>query len=296
MIVLLLTTKNEADVLRLNLEHHLSWGIDHVVVCDNESTDDTADVVASFGDAATRLVFHDFAVRQKIRMRGLEQVKARYPGEVVWAGVSDTDEFHWAPGVTLPDLLAPAPADVVCATFHQKLYLPTELDAETGPVYARQLHRTTGPDSPLHASYREGKSFYRTSWLRKITHEHRSHLVPHEEWGPSEPTVHHYMIRDEDQFVQKVRRLTSWRERKGLHSKLWYHKLRRLVGIPLPPFVAGFKAEWWDVYRRGGEAGLRRYYRDEYRVQTQDVPGHIERGELVRDDAFAAYRRAHDRT
>ena len=43
MIVLLLTTKNEAEVLRLNLEHHLSWGVDHVVVCDNDSTDDTPD-------------------------------------------------------------------------------------------------------------------------------------------------------------------------------------------------------------------------------------------------------------
>lgn len=292
MIVLLLTTKNEAEVLRLNLEHHLSWGVDHVVVCDNDSSDDTPDVVRSFGDQATRLHFEDFAVRQKVRMRGLLQVQERYRGEVVWAGVSDTDEFHWAPDTTLPELLAPAPDEVVCATFHQKLFLPTGLDAEEGPVYARQLHRTGGPDSPLHTSYREGKSFYRTSWLRKITHEHRSHLVPHDEWGPELPTVHHYMIRDEDQFVQKVRRLTAWRERKGLNSKLWYHKLRRLIGIPLPPFVAGFKAEWWDVLKRGGESGLRDYYRDVYRVQADAIPGHLASGALVRDDAFAAFRAA----
>jgi len=90
-----------------------------------------------------------------------------------------------------------------------------------------------------------------------------------------------------------VRRLTSWRERKGLRSRLWYHKARRLLGIPLPPYVAGFKSEWWNVYRDGGEDGLRRYYRASYRVQAADVERQVATGALVRDDAFAEWRAAH---
>ena len=87
MIALLLTTKNEADVLRLNIAHHLSWGVDHVAVADNESSDATQDVLREFGDAVSTEVFHDFAVRQTVRMRLLERLRARHALD--WVGVSE---------------------------------------------------------------------------------------------------------------------------------------------------------------------------------------------------------------
>ena len=291
MIVLLLTSKNEADVLRLNLEHHLSYGVDHVCVADNESDDHTQDVIREFGTHASTAVFHDFAVRQKVRYALLERVRARHRS-VAWIGVSDTDEFHWMAGATLPEYLAETPSDVPALTCRQKLFLPTADDAESGPVHHRQRHRTTGPESPLHTSYREGKTFYRAAWLTRIDHEHRSRRLEGEIVSPPAPTVHHYMIRDENQFVMKVRRLTAWRERDGLRSKLWYHKLRRAFGIPLPPHVAGFKSEWWNVYAAGGEEGLRSYYRDTYRLQTRDLPRLIADSAIVEDHAFADWRAA----
>ncbi len=290
MIALLLATKDEAEVLRLNIAHHLSWGVDHVAVADNESSDGTQDVLREFGEAVSTAVFHDFALRQGVRTRLLDGLRSRHGRSLTWIGVSDTDEFHWAPGTTLPDLLAEAPQDVVAVNCRQKLFLPTAVDSDHGAVYTRQHYRTTGPDSPLHTSYREGKSFYREPWLKVISSEHLCREAPLPHWSPAVPTVHHYMIRDEDQFVMKVRRLTSWRERKGLKSKLWYHKLRRLFGAPLPPFVAGFKSEWWTVYRDGGEDGLRRYYRDTYCIQADALDGHVARGELIHDIAFADWR------
>ncbi len=290
MIVLLLTTKNEADVLRENLEHHLSYGVDHVAVADNASEDATQDVLREFGAHVSSEVFDDFAVRQEVRTRLLARVRERHGAALAWVGVSDTDEFHWAEGRTLPELLAEAPADAPALTCHQKLFLPTEDDAAEGPVHRRQLHRTSGPESPLHTSYREGKTFYRAAWLERVDHEHRSPRLPPPVHTAPTPTVHHYMIRDEDQFVMKVRRLTAWRERSGLRSKLWYHRLRALLGIPLPPYVAGFKSEWWDVWRSGGEPGLRRYYRERYRVQSRDIPRLVAEGALVRDAAFATWR------
>lgn len=291
MIVMLLTTQNEADVLRLNIEHHLSWGIDHVVVCDNRSTDHTQDVVAAFGDRVSTTVFEDFHERQRIRTEALERVKQAHPGAVEWVGVSDTDEFFWAPDVTMKEVLAEVPGDILGATFHQKLFLPTEVDPAEGPVYARQLYRTGNYKTPLHRSYREGKTFYRASWLERVTNEHRANELPHAEWSPDDWMVHHYMVRDEDQFLMKVRRLTSWRQRRGIKSKRWYHKAREALGMsPEKPFVAGFKEEWWDVLENEGEDGLRRYYRTKYRIQEADLAGHLESGDLVYDDAFANYR------
>src|SRR5437867_681302 len=96
MIVLLLVTQNEADMLRLHLEHHLTWGVDHVCVADNASTDETAEVARSFGSAVTHVRFDDFGERQRVRTRMLRDLDLRF-GRAAWVGVSDTDEFWWAP-------------------------------------------------------------------------------------------------------------------------------------------------------------------------------------------------------
>jgi len=296
MIVMLLTTKDEGEVLEQNLRHHLAWGADHVGVADNESADDTPERLRAFGDSVTTERFRDFADRQEVRMRLLARIQERHGGKVAWAGVSDTDEFLWMPGTDLRGILAAAPSEVVCVSFHQKLFLPTEGDPAEGPVYLRQTWRTTSYESPLHTSWVRGKSFYRTSWLREIASEHRNEDVPHPWWGPDVPVVHHYMIRDEDQFVMKVRRLTSWRPRTGLSSRLWWHRLRAAVGLPPEkPHVAGFKEEWWNAYAEGGEEGLRRYYRTNYRIQAADLPRHEAAGHLVRDTAFAEWMRSRER-
>lgn len=294
MIVLLLTTRNECDVLRLNLQHHLGWGVDHVCVADNASEDATAEVVRAFGRSVSYVRFGDFARRQSVRTHMLREAEARH-GRAAWVGVSDTDEFWWTPAAGAPHLLRDVPADVPCATFRQKLFLPSESDAPSGPVYARLLHRAGSERSRLFRSYPEGKSWYRGAALRRVASEHRNPDVPGAVWWHPEPALHHYMIRDEDQFVMKVRRLAAWRPRTGLASKRWYHRVRALSGMRPPrPFVAAFKREWWDVFERGGEAALREYFRTSYRVRTEDLPRHLEAGELVRDTAFAEFRAAAD--
>jgi glycosyl transferase family 2 len=294
MIVLLLVTQNEAEMLRLHLAHHLAWGVDHVCVADNESTDATAEVARSFGSAVTHLRFADFGERQRVRTRMLRDLDARF-GRAQWVGVSDTDEFWWTPRENASALLADVPAEVPCATFRQKLFLPTELDAPTGSVYARLTHRVARESSPLFRSYHEGKSFYRGATLHRVGHEHRNKDVPGPVWWHPEAAVHHYMIQDEDQFVLKVSRLTSWQPRSGLLSKQWFHRLRAAIGLPpARPFAVGFKREWWDIWEKGGEPAVRAYYRTKYRIPAAELPQLLASGELVHDPAFAEYRAARD--
>src|SRR4051812_13454597 len=106
MIVLLLVTQNEAELLRWNLHHHLAWGVDHVAVADNNSTDDTPDIVRELGDAASYQRFDDFHDRQLVRTAMLDAIRERHPVE--WAGVADTDEFFWGPGPGMAGVLAAA--------------------------------------------------------------------------------------------------------------------------------------------------------------------------------------------
>jgi hypothetical protein len=292
LIALLLTTHNESSMLRLNIEHHLAWGIDHVAVCDNMSADDTPDVIRKFGASASSIRFKDFRARQAIRMEALNKLKMRH--SVEWAGVADTDELFWRPEGGMKELLRDVPRDVVAVTFHQKLFLPTELDPVDGSVHERRVYRTSSYSSALHSGWVMGKTFYRASWLRKITHEHFCPEVPHSPWGPPEPVVHHYMIQDEDQFVLKVRRLESWRQRSGLSLKRFvlYHRLRGWLGLDPLLKINERKKEWWSIYMRAGEGGLREYYRQQYVVSAQDVVRYVASGDLVRDAAFADWNRA----
>jgi hypothetical protein len=289
VIVLLLTSQNEAEMLAWNLRHHLEWGIDRIAVADNASTDGTQDVIRGFGDAVSSVVFDDFHTRQAVRMQMLDAIKARHA--VDWVGVSDTDEFWFAPGVHMPDLLAGTPDDVVAVNFDAKLFVPTALDGIDGPVMARRHYRTTN-QGPLHTSYVAGKSFYRAAWLQAIGDEHLDRSVPHERYRHDVAAVHHYMVRDEDQFVQKVTRLISWApdERRGLGARL---ALRRRAVDPrsreLPSWSAPFKKEWWRVYQEGGDNAVRRYYRERYTLSADAVTEHVTAGDLAFDDAFADY-------
>ena len=281
MIILFVLTRNEGEMLRLNLAHHLAWGFDHVAVADNESTDATQDVLQEFGDAVTAMSIHE-PDRSAALSVLLPRIEERH-GALEWVGVSDTDEFWWTPDATLRSTLARIPDRLVAVNSDQKLFLNTQLDAVTGPVYCRRTFRTTGTHSPLHTSYHKGKSLYRGAWLRQhpLLNPHWSVNVPHAVWRFERPLVHHYMIDGEESFVEKVKALERWNPRVRGSSER---------GDPVA--VSAFKTAWWRVYEAKGEAGLRDYYREEYVVSAGNLPIHIARGEVVEDLEFADFKRS----
>ena len=57
----------------------------------------------------------------------------------------------------------------MAVNFDMKLYLPTTLDPPNVPVFMSRIYRSGVADSPLHTSYRVGKTFYRSRWLTEIT-------------------------------------------------------------------------------------------------------------------------------
>ncbi len=131
----------------------------------------------------------------------------------------------------------------------------------------------------------------RSDWLTQITNEHWCPEVPHEEFRHVEPAVHHYMIQSEDQFVQKVTRLPSWLHRpKGFFAR---RKWDRTPDIEreLPKRMGPSKREWWGVYQRGGEEGVREYYRTVYTLVGERREAAIADGSLVADPGFADYAR-----
>ena len=268
-----MVTRNEAELLRLNLAHHLAWGFDHAAIADNRSTDATRDVLLSFGDRVTSMTVEDPNDRFAALRTLVAEIELRH-GTVSWVAQSDTDEFWWAPGETFAAVVSRAPERIMSIHSNQKLFLPTESDPTSGPVYGRMTFRTSGPNSPLHTSYRGGKSIYRGVWAREheITSAHGCPRVPADQRAhTSGRLVHHYMIDGEDSFAQKVESLSRW----GVRARL-----------------GAFKQEWRRIYDEGGEAAVREYYRTRYVISRDALPGHVERGELLRDTGFAEYMAA----
>lgn len=281
MLALFIVTRNEGELLRLNLDHHLRSGFDHVLIADNESTDCTQDVIASFGSAVTSMP----VVRPNDRYEALGLLARRIESRLAhdsWIAFSDTDEFWWAPKPSLRALLDRVAPEVVLVNSQAKLYVPTGIDAVTGPVYMRMHHCATQPDAPPYAGYTNGKSVYRAAWVLRyrVTSAHLCQKVPPGlRRQTSVAIVHHYMIDGADDFVKTVASLDRW-------------------GMVLEPTAPGLppaandrlgetKKLWWRVYRQGGEAALREYYRSSYVVPASELPARIDAGRIVRDDAFA---------
>jgi len=288
MIVLLVNTQNEAELLRWNIQHHLDWGFDHVAVSDNESTDDTAEVVQGLGDAVSYRRYSRFKDRLKVRTAMLDELRAHHT--VDWVLVLDGDEFFWVPDAAGPrDILRGTPDDVVAVNFDMKLFLPTTMDPPGLPVFMSRIYRATSSTSSLHSSYRAGKTFYRANWLRRVTNDHWNPDVPHRLFRHKYPAVHHYMIESEENFIIKVKRLPN--ENHYTNPLKWLKWKIITPGGELPRWTNRSKQEWFRVYSREGDAGLRAYYRSIYTLSEDRVREAVADGALMRDAGFAEFTR-----
>lgn len=291
MNILFVVTRNEADLLRLNLAHHLEWGFDHAAIADDESTDATRDVLRAFGDAVTIAAVCGPSKRFLALRQLLRTIEERH-GEAQWVAVSDTDEFWWGPSLDLRALLRSIPRNILGVNAQQKLFLPTAIDLADGPVMCRRLYRTTRTDIPLHTSYVRGKSLYRASWLRGTTLDdnHRTKAIAPAAWlDVGTPFVHHYMIDGEEAFVAKVKS----RLRHDPSLKALADERRALRDDEAARYkFRRFKRTWWDLYATRGEEGLRNHYRTSYLISEQGLRTHLASGDLVLDRAFADFMRA----
>jgi hypothetical protein len=289
MIVVFITTRDEADLLKDWIAYYLAYGVDHIVVADNKSKDHTQDIIRSFGDAVTSVVYADFNDSHKIMTRCLSDFKERY-GTPDWLTMLDTDEFMWSRQGNLVEILAEVPPDDPSVMFKQKLFAVTACDGPTGPVFHRQLWRLV-PESPLFFSYRRGKSFFRGAGFEYFFSSHSHPAIPRRcEWP--EPVIHHYPIRSEDQFIQKVLYLSEEKVRPRRGNKYGVDRIRRLLGLH-PRRRNEHKLHWFDILREAGVEGLRRHYRDQVLISREQVDQLAAGGEIIRDTQFADWMNKH---
>jgi Glycosyl transferase family 2 len=107
-----LKVRDEGDILEANLRFHHAIGVDHFVVTDNGSTDETPEILGRYVDAGLAHVIHEPSA--DLRKRGADWLTnmARFAATelgAAWVLHTDADEFWWPLRGTLAEALAAIP-------------------------------------------------------------------------------------------------------------------------------------------------------------------------------------------
>lgn len=104
--------RNEADIIRVNVLHHLSLGLDCLLIVDNGSTDGTDRELQRLSrDRRVRWHRDDSPYRQSEIITGLARDAFRSGAD--WVLPLDADEFWWAPHGKFTDVLALSTAGAI---------------------------------------------------------------------------------------------------------------------------------------------------------------------------------------
>ena len=111
----IVVVRNEADVIRLSILHHLALGLDRVLVIDNGSSDGTLGVLEQLHRDDPRV--HWWFDPGPFRQVSLRTVLARtaYWEGADWVVPFDADEFWWVDGGDLRAVLAASDAGALRA-------------------------------------------------------------------------------------------------------------------------------------------------------------------------------------
>lgn len=196
-----LAVKNEADIITGTLEHLDSEQVDGIVVCDNDSSDDTRDLIAGFARTAScRVVVlddHEIGYWQSQRMTRLAQVAADHDAD--WIVPVDADECWYAPEPLGPWLSGQDPRiRVIGAELWN--HWATAVDPDEPNPYLRMSWRAAEPGALPKVCAR---------WRPGMVIDQGNHSVSFEgsrlEASGAQVHIRHFPYRSADQFVAKAR-------------------------------------------------------------------------------------------
>ena len=99
-----MAVRNEADIVGINVAHHLAAGLDRILVADNGSTDGTAELLEGLSrDGGVRWTSAEGAFRQSELTSAL--AREAFLQGADWVVPIDADEFFQAPGGDLREVL-----------------------------------------------------------------------------------------------------------------------------------------------------------------------------------------------
>jgi hypothetical protein len=199
-----LLVRNEADIVQANLDYHLAQGVDHVIVTDHGSSDETPEMLRAYEERGTVTALRDEGEEHHQSMRVTRMARiALTQQRADWVIHNDADEFWWPLVGTLRDVFAAIPREYGQIEVQRRNFLPRPDRPE--PFYSRLI-------------YREPQSLNGIGRPLEPKVAHRPHpdvvVAPGNHWisGPDlRPApaaelleIFHYPMRSYEQFERKV--------------------------------------------------------------------------------------------
>jgi glycosyltransferase involved in cell wall biosynthesis len=210
--------RNEADIIRINVLHHLSQGVDRFLILDNGSSDGTVDILSELSRSHPlewRLAAGPY--RQHHLVTGL--ARAAFIQGADWVVPIDADEFWYAPGSSIREVLASTDAGALRA---QVVNFVQRRDQQTTTSDAllhmtRRVARPAGPVERI-AELVESEEVsyvgiqYTPKWIGRasarleigIGHHYLVNIEDHRSRDTADIVCLHAPLRSRDVFLQKL--------------------------------------------------------------------------------------------
>jgi glycosyltransferase involved in cell wall biosynthesis len=237
-VAAVMMVRDEADIIGFTLAHLLAEGVDHVLVADNMSVDDTRRILDLFAEDERVTVVDDLepGYHQDVKMTNLAR-EAHTRWGVDWILPCDADEVFYSRHGTLAEFFATCDADVLTATGWDHLVTDDDDPGIANP-FLRSPRRRQTPQKLGKVAFR----FHPDARLDFGNHFVFDH--------PGQPArvlnYRHLQYRSFDQMCQKVQNGKEaydatnlhptygahWRELGALTDDALWRRWRRLCEEP----------------------------------------------------------------
>jgi len=268
-IVMTLLVRNEDDIIRENIEYHLSQGVSFFVVTDNLSVDGTSDILKEYeAKGVLRYMFEESNQFDQHEWVTQMAIMAYTEYGADWVINNDADEFWWPTSGSLVDVFKRIPKEFNTLQVDRSNFVMVE---ERGtPFHERMIYRTAVslnslgrplPPKIAHrgsANIRVAPGNHKVSGLDKTT--------------PTRAAIKilHFPMRSYQQFESKI--------------KLGGAAYERNTTLPV-----GVGVTWRKLYSElQSKSDLREYYaRNTY--DAKRIQEETNSGQIIEDHSFSDY-------
>lgn len=241
-VVLTLLARNNQDIITTNIDYHLAMGVDHVIVTDNLSTDDTRSLVLRYVDRGLATLLDEPAddynqsawVTRMARMACSEFAAD-------WVINSDIDEFWWPSGGNLKQVLSSVQPDIGGVEARRLNFMPMRM--RTGKFWQDMIWREAtsrnalGEPLPGKVAHRAASDVVVHAGNHGVASTALGSIKAHEGI-----TIFHFPVRSFGQFREKIRLGGAAFQRNRQVTPDIGHVWRKLYEIEQN---GGFQA-WYD--------------------------------------------------
>jgi glycosyltransferase involved in cell wall biosynthesis len=131
--------RDEVDIVRLSVLHHLSGGVDHVLVVDNGSTDGTTEILGELGRDPRITWWRDESPWNQAEML-TDLAREAYRRGADWVVPFDADEFWLAPEATIREVLSGTSASALQVPIVNFVQSRSRLDSGADALLSMTRH------------------------------------------------------------------------------------------------------------------------------------------------------------